>query len=204
MIHHSLHEHAAKHRARKKASGTTHILVDITFIALSVLVSFILIKTQVITSILTSTKELELLGSFIAGMFFTSIFTTAPAMATLGEISLYQPILLTALVGAAGAVVGDLLIFRFVRDRVAADILELLQEKDVVRRVSKLFTFRHFRWFTLLAGGLILASPLPDELAVALLGFSHVSTRYFAYLSFAFNFLGIIGIGLAARTIAGV
>ena len=204
MIHHSLHTHAARYRARKKEVGTTHIFVDVGLIALSVLVSIILIKTQIITSILTSTKELELLGSFIAGMFFTSVFTTAPAMATLGEISLYQPVLVTALVGAAGSVVGDLLIFRFVKDRVAADILELLQEKNVLRRVSKLFKFRHFRWFTLLLGGLILASPLPDELAVALLGFSHMSTRYFAYLSYLFNFLGIIGIGLTARALAGM
>ena len=53
------------------------------------------------------------------------------------------------------------------------------------------------------AGGLILASPLPDELGVAVLGFSKMRLKYFALLSFVFNFLGIAVIGLVARALAG-
>ena len=67
-----------------------------------------------------------------------------------------------------------------------------------------MFRFKHFRWLTLLAGALLIASPLPDELGIALLGFSKVSTRYFAILSFVFNFLGILGIGFTAHMFAGV
>ncbi len=40
--------------------------------------------------VLTSTKELEMLGSFIAGISFTLFFTAAPAVVTLGEIALSQ------------------------------------------------------------------------------------------------------------------
>ncbi|MBI2612625.1 hypothetical protein HYW59_02320 [Candidatus Kaiserbacteria bacterium] len=200
---HTLHIYAQRYLTRKRrAEG--HILVDVGLIALSILVALMLAKTHVLTKLFTSTTELELLGTFMAGMFFTSIFTTAPAMATLGEIALTQSIFLTAFVGALGSVVGDLLIFRFVRDRMAADIIELLREEGVLRRARKLFKFRHYRSLTLLLGGLILASPLPDELAIALLGFSNMSTRYFAYLSFVFNFFGIVGIGLTARILAGV
>ncbi len=200
---HTLHIHAQRYDARKRRSER-HILVDIGIIAMSVLVAIILARTHVLAQILEQTKELQLLGTFIAGMFFTSIFTTAPAMAILGEIALTQSILVTAFLGALGAMVGDLLIFKFVRDRVAADILDLLKEENISKRVYKVFKFRHFRWLTILLGGLIIASPLPDELGIALLGFSHLNARYFSYLSFVFNFLGILGIGLTARMFAGV
>lgn len=199
---HTLHTHAARYRARKKARGN-HLLADIGIIIVSVLVAVMLARTNVLTNILTSTMELELLGTFIAGMFFTSLFTTAPAIATLGEMALVQPVLLTAFLGALGSVLGDLLIFRFVRDRVAADILELIQERGLVKRMRKVFRFKHFRWFTLFLGGLVIASPLPDELGIALLGFSKMKLKYFALLSFTFNFIGIYLIGLAARALSG-
>jgi len=200
---HTLHIYAERYNSRKRRMNN-HILTDIGLIALSILVAIVLAKTHVLTQILTSSAGLELFGTFIAGMFFTSIFTTAPAMATLGEIALTQSVYVTALVGAIGSVLGDLLIFKFVRDRVAADILELLREEKVLHRVKKMFKFKHFRWFTLLAGVFLIASPLPDELGIALLGFSKLSTRYFAILSFVFNFLGILGLGLTARMFAGV
>lgn len=198
---HRLHVYATRYRARKRPSN--HILADIGLIAVSVLVAIILAKTHVLTEIFTSTQELGLLGAVIAGMFFTSVFTTAPAITILGEISLVQPLFLTALLGAVGSVVGDLLIFRFVRDRMASDIMQLLGHQSVFRRFAALFKLRFFRWFTFLLGGLIIASPLPDELGIALLGFSRVRTRYFIMLSFTSNFLGIYLLCLAARALLG-
>ena len=191
-------------RTEKRRRNGNHILVDVWLIAASVLVALVLARTHVLTQLLTSTKELELLGTLVAGMFFTSIFTTAPAIATLGEIALTQSVYLTAFVGAVGSVLGDLLIFRFMRDRISADVYELLREERLLGRMRKIFKFKHFRWFTLLAGVLLIASPLPDELGIALLGFSRVNARYFVMLSFVFNFLGILGIGFTARMLAGI
>ena len=197
---HLLQRHAAHYRAHKR-SGRTHILVDVGLIAVSVLVAVILSQTHALTRILTSTQELELIGTFIAGMFFTSVFTTAPAIATLGEISLVQPLFLTAFLGALGSVLGDLLIFRFVKDRVASDVLELLKPQSTFRRLKAVFKLKFFRRFTFLLAALVIASPLPDELGIAMLGFSKMSTRYFAMFSLVFNFFGIYLIGLAARAL---
>jgi len=190
-------------KRRPRALNGNHILVDIGLISLSVLVSIVLVRTHAITQLLMSTEELELLGTFIAGMFFTSAFTTAPAIATLGEIALTQSVFMTALIGAAGSVAGDVLIFRFVKDRLSGDVIEVLRYEGVLKRVRAIFRLRFFRWFTLLLGGLVIASPLPDELGVALLGLSKMKTSWFFWLSFVFNFLGIFGIGLAARALAG-
>ena len=177
------------------------LIQDIGIIFLSILVAVILLETEFLTNILTSTKELELVGSFIAGMFFTSVFTTAPAIATLGEIARANSIILTALFGGMGAVVGDLIIFRFVRDKLSEHLMELIKHEGAGKRVRALFRLRSFRWFTALVGGLIIASPLPDELGISLLGCEKMKTSWFIPLSFIFNFLGIFLIGLIAKAI---
>jgi hypothetical protein len=72
----------------QKARG--YIIQDLIIIALSIVVAIVLVKTQLIVHFLESTKQYEFLGSFVAGVFFTSIFTTAPAIVALGEIAQMQ------------------------------------------------------------------------------------------------------------------
>lgn len=185
----------------KKNHSSNFVLQDLGIVILSILVALILVKTNLIVQLIGSAQNLELIGSFVAGMFFTSIFTTAPAIAALGEISLLQGIFSTALVGAVGSVVGDLLIFTFVKDRVSQHVSELLAHTRMSKRFRVVFRRRLFRWFTFFIGGLILASPLPDELGVSLLGLSKMRFKYFIALSFVFNFLGILAIGLITRAL---
>src|SRR3989344_1298389 len=86
------------------------LMQDISIIVISVLIAFVLVETDTISRILDTTVELKLLGSFIAGIFFTSIFTTVPAIVTLGELAKINTVVPTALFGALGAVLGDLII----------------------------------------------------------------------------------------------
>jgi len=173
---------------------------DFCIIALSIFIALILTETTVLERILDSTRELGIVGSFIAGLFFTSVFTTAPAIVTLGKITLLQPILQTAFFGAVGAVVGDLIIFKFVKDHVSEHVMELVNQQGGGRRLRHLLKLKLFRWSAFFVGGLIIASPLPDELGIALTGFSKMRSYQFVLLSFTFNFLGIILIGLVAHT----
>ncbi len=175
------------------------LLQDIAIITFSVIIAVVLVKTNVLIKILTSTQELELLGSFIAGIFFTSVFTTAPAIVTLGEIARANSILLTAIFGAVGAVVGDLIIFRFVRDRFSEHLIEIAKHQGVGKKIRLLLKLKIFRWLTFVAGGLIIASPFPDELGISLLGFSKMRTPWFIIISFSFNFIGIVLIGWVAK-----
>ncbi len=184
-----------------QTNNNTFILKDLSIIAVSIFFAVFLANTNFLVNVLSTTKELELIGSLIAGMFFTSIFTTAPAIATLGEIAQHNSILVTALVGAVGAVLGDLLIFRFIRDRLSEHLAELVKHQGFTKRTKALFRLRIFRWFTFLLGGLILASPFPDEIAISMFGFLHVKTSWFVPISFVFNFAGILLIGLVASAL---
>lgn len=178
-----------------------NLVRDFGIITLSILIAVILVKTDVFGKVLTSTKELEILGSFVAGMFFTSIFTTAPAIVTLGEIANANSILLTAFFGGLGAIVGDLIIFRFVKDRLSVHLMEIIGYKGLGRRFKILLKMKYFRWFTFLIGGLIIASPFPDELGISILGFSRLRMSWFIPISFTFNFTGILLIGFVAKSL---
>ena len=177
-----------------------NLIKDVAIIALSVLIAIILVKTEVLVSILASSKELELFGSFIAGMFFFFIFTTVPAIVVLAEIAQVNSIFWVALFGGVGAMIGDLIIFRFVKNRLSEDILFLLKKSKSERLIS-IFRLRIFRWLFAFLGMLIIASPLPDELGLMIMGFSKIKTSLFIPISFLLNSLGILIIGLIAKAV---
>lgn len=190
-----------KSNSRHYSNDNIFIMKDVLVIALSIFVAIFLANTNLLINTLTSTKELEIIGSFIAGIFFTSIFTTAPAMATLGEIARTNSIIITALFGALGAVLGDLIIFRFIRDRLSEHLTELVKHQGFTKRIKVMFRLKIFRWLTFLLGGFILASPFPDEIAIGMFGFLHLKMSWFIPISFTFNFAGILLIGLIANAL---
>ena len=179
-------------------SNTKSLLFDLVIIIFSIGIALLLVKMEFLGEILTSTRQQELLGSFIAGMFFTSVFTTAPATVALGEIALHGSLWLTALLGALGAVIIDGFMFKFVKDRFSEHLLKQIKEKG---RLKSLLRLKLFRRFSFLIGGIIIASPLPDELGISILGLSRIKMRQFIPFSFISNFIGILLIGIIARAI---
>ncbi len=171
-------------------------------IILSIVVAVILVKTGALESLLSSTQELRFIGSFVAGMLFTSIFTVAPATVVLAEIAQSNPVFWVAFFGGIGALVGDLVIFRFVKDRLSDDFLYLIKKSKSERLIS-IFRLRLFRRLIPFVGALIVASPLPDELGLTMMGLSKMKTSLFIPLSFLLNFLGILVIGLIAKNLFG-
>ncbi len=177
------------------------LIEDLWMILFSIVVAVLLLKTGVLTNILNSSEELGIIGSFIAGLFFTSAFTTIPAIVALGNIGATQSIFLTAFFGAMGAVIVDFFIYRFARDRLANHLLDLIAITGGISRIKHMFKNKHFRWLTFLIGGFIIASPLPDELGLSILGFSKVKNTTFLIFSFIANFIGILLICLIGRMI---
>ena len=59
---------------------TVHALKDFSVIAASVAIAVLFVSTDTVANFLISTREMQLVGSFVAGIFFTSAFTTAPAI----------------------------------------------------------------------------------------------------------------------------
>ncbi|HEY4500104.1 MAG TPA: hypothetical protein VJH70_03230 [Candidatus Paceibacterota bacterium] len=177
------------------------VIRDMGIVVISILMAITLIRTGIIHDLLGSSRQLHIWGSLIAGMMFTSVFTTAPATATLGELAQSNSVLLVAFFGALGGLLGDLIIFRFVRDSIKEDIVYLLK-KARQERLLAIFRLRIFRWLVPFLGAIIVASPLPDEIGLAMMGVSKLSTARFIPISFLLNFIGIFVIGLIAQSFA--
>lgn len=176
-----------------------NLIKDAGIIFLSVIIAIILVKTRALESLLTATGGLTIAGSFIAGLFFTSIFTTAPATVALAEIArATNSVLPVALIGGLGAMLGDLVIFRFIKNNLAEDLFCLIKKSHGERFIS-IFHLRLFRRLTILLGALVIASPLPDEIGLAMMGLSKLKTYIFIPLSFILNSAGILVIGLIAQ-----
>jgi hypothetical protein len=178
-----------------------HIAKDAFIIVISILLAVLMVKSNILASLFHATEGMRLLGSFFAGIFFTSAFTTPLAIAALGKLAETNSIVGVAAFGALGALLGDMIIFRFVKDSVAEDLeyLMTLSKKD--GRMRWIFKLKLFRWISPFIGALIIASPLPDEIGIAILGLSRAKMVHFIPISYLMNFLGIYIIGAIATAV---
>lgn len=182
-------------------TSVVFLVHDLALIALSVTCAVVLVQSGMLAHALSAVQGIQFLESFVAGLFFTSIFTAAPAIVALGELAQTHSLVGVVFFGALGSVIGDMIMFRFVRDRFAEHLMVLVQHRGVGKRARALFRLKLFRWLSFFVGGVIIASPLPDELGIGLLGAAHMKMPWFVLLSFVFNCIGILLIGLVAQAL---
>ena len=174
------------------------LLIDLGIIAAGVALAALFINTDIVETLLHTTRSVGLISSFVAGIFFTSVLTTAPAVAALAEIAEAQGMIITAVLGAAGSVVGDSILFYIMRDRISDRLIRFAARLLPKRRRVSLLDPTVTRWLLFALAGVVIASPLPDEIGISILGLSKVNPTLFIPVSFFFNFVGILVIGLIA------
>lgn len=179
------------------------VFQDVAFILISIVFAVSLVNLGFVDKFIASLDGLKWLGVIFAGMFFTSIFTTAPSIALLGTLAKTTPLPVLTLLGGLGAMLGDYVIFKFAKDRVYEDFRFLLSHSKY-KRLPHIFKTKLFRFFVPFMGALIIASPLPDELGIALIGMSRVQDKWFFAISFIFNCLGVFIIGWAALSFISI
>jgi len=138
------------------------------------------------------------LGAFLAGMMFVSTFTVGVGVVVLFILAKYLSPLEIGLVAGWGALIADCFIFCFIRNGLKAELMEIYKDLDRKKRLKRMLGSRRFGWALPILGAIIIASPLPDELGVGLLGISDMKTSHFLPLSFLLNFLGIFSVVFAA------
>ncbi len=178
-----------------------HLIKDVCLLLVSLGAAAVLVVTPSVEQILTSSMETEALASFVAGLFFTSVVTSPAAIVALAQIGAANSPWLVALIGGLGAVIGDLVLFRFIQTHFNKDMEQFLKTKRL-RHVFSPSRFRSFTWLLPFIGGLIIASPLPDELGVTLLGVTKLPLKAFVVISYLSNFAGILLIALVAKSLA--
>jgi hypothetical protein len=166
------------------------IVVDFVLIFIFVILAIIFSKIGLIKDTIDYFSNWPILSVFVSGLFFTSAFTTAFAIAFFLELGGAVNIFLIALMGAFGAVIGDFILFYFIKDRFSDDVMFMVGSSG--RKLRNIFKTKLFKIFSPFVAGLIIASPFPDELGISLLGFGKAKTITFLLFSFFANFIGIM------------
>ena len=175
-------------RISKKIKSS--IFRDLLMIFIGIIFAILVNQIGLIDFIANNTKNYYIISSFIAGIFFTSIFTIAPSSVVLAHLSDYAPTSHIAFWGGLGAVLGDLILFFFIRDRFFDNIIKIIKPSTIKYFMHSLH-FGFIRWLSPFIGALIIASPLPDELGIALFGMSKIKTSMLIPITFVMNVLGI-------------
>lgn len=164
---------------------------NLTIVFFSVVLAVILSRIEVFHSLLLHLGGFGYIGAFIAGMFFVSTFTVATSALILLILAEALSPLEIGLIAGLGAVVGDLLIFRLVKDNLAREIEDIYNHIDRKKHLKKVFHSKYFSWTLPVVGAVMIASPLPDEMGISLMGLSKISTSKFILLSYVLNSIGI-------------
>lgn len=147
------------------------------------------------------------LSMFLGGLLFSFGFTTSFAIAIFIEMAALVNPFAGAAIAGIGAMLADLLIFRFIRFSFL-DEIHRLKTTTVIRWLRDVLHHdsipeqirRYIAWSV---AGIIIASPLPDELGVSLLsGVSEIKDKPFAVFCFGLDAIGILIVLLATESLA--
>lgn len=139
------------------------------------------------------------LGAFIAGIFFVSTFTVLPSGVLLYHLAQDLNPFIVAVAAGGGAVIGDYLIFRFLRDNVFEELKPIFSRLGG-NYVTRVLSTPYFTWLAPVIGAIIIASPFPDELGISLMGISQMKNWQFLVVTYILNTLGIFVIVTLARS----
>ncbi len=173
---------------------------------------FVLALTMIIAVLIFSNDKLitqenfrileNYLSSFALGILYTYGFTAALSTGALLLVASQQNIFITGIIAGLGALIGDLIIFKFVRKTFNGE-LSKLKKTSAMKKIRN-FLKRH----TTLNGAipmiacLIIASPLPDEIGVSMLAMhKDTSTKAFSVISFILNTVGIFIILMLGKSV---
>ena len=175
---------------------------NLTLFFISVILAIALSLMGVFDMLFANLGSLGYVGAFIAGLLFPITFTAPVATAALFYIGAHYDLVSSALLAAFGALIGDLIIFTFIKDKTLSEIEDIRSEYRIAHRTHDhyrrhkalldLFHNKSFHALALFLGGVLILSPFPDELGVAILASYKIDIKKFVPLSFLLNGIGVL------------
>lgn len=174
---------------------------NLTFLLISIIVAFFVSRYEPLHSFLLSLGDFGYIGAFVAGILFVSTFTIATGAIILLVLAEQLSPIEIGIVAGVGAVFGDFVIFRFVKDSLAKEVQSIYDHIDGKHHIRRVFHSKYFSWSVPVIGAIIIASPFPDEIGVSLMGISKMKTYKFLLISFILNAIGIFLIVSASKIV---
>jgi len=160
-----------------------------------VALAYIIFSSPSVSAFVSSLNSTGYLGAFIAGMFYTFGFTSPISAGFFIDLN-PSSILLAGVLGGIGSLIGDMLIFDFIRFSFMDEFKSLGKEKPIKwvgRLLEKLLGKKIVSYVVYLLAVAFIASPLPDEAGITLLaGFTKIKASAIAVIGIISNTIGII------------
>jgi divalent metal cation (Fe/Co/Zn/Cd) transporter len=164
---------------------------NLTLFSISFIVAFAIANNEPFQSFLLSLGDFGYIGAFIAGILFVSTFTVSIGAVILLILAERLVPLEIGIIAGLGAMVGDFTIFRFIKDNLISELGSIYSHFDGDHHVQRILHSKYFSWTLPVIGAILIASPLPDEIGVSLMGISKMKTYQFLIISFLLNATGI-------------
>lgn len=171
------HHHHQKHNLRLLFVGT--------------ILAFVLIKANQFTNLTGIVNSYPVFFAYFGGMLFASTFTVSTGAIILVSLSQSNPFAIVSVLATLGAITCDSFIFLAIKDNVSHHISETYSYFSKHNHLHKILHTRYFAWTLPVIGAVLMATPLPDELAVSLLGLSKLSYSKFVTIALISHFIGI-------------
>ena len=184
------HPQAVKKARKIFAFKYPKLFLLIFFIGLS----YYLFSTPIISEFVNSFNNLGHFGVFISGAMTAFGFTAPFGVGLLSKIN-PENIFIATLVGGIGAMIMDLVIFHTIKFSFT-DELKQLEKTPAIKEIEKIIKknkhvkITHYLLYVI--AGLVLVTPVPDEIGVSLLaGLTTINPLKFAVISFCLHTVGI-------------
>ena len=96
---------------------------------------------------------------------------------------------------------GDISIFQILKFGILDDLTAYFQRRSQ-GAFKKVFNLPIFKYLLFILGGIFVATPVPDEIGLAMMGLANMSWRYVAPVGFILNGVGIFVLCEIARAVA--
>src|SRR3989344_1566612 len=168
---------------------------------LGILLGIFLYQYEPFHKMLLNLGALGYVGAFIAGILYDSTATVTTSIVILLVLAENLSKIQLGIIAGLGAVIGDFIIFKFVKNGLMKELKPLFQvvegeiEHDVgkkrVRAFNHMLHSKYFHWALPVVGAILIGSPFPNELAWGLMGATKLRDFQVIIMSFIVNFVGI-------------
>ncbi len=168
----------------------------------SVVLALLLAQRGIFTRATAHIGAFGYVAALGAGMLFASTPTAASAAVVFVDLGKQLHPLLLAILGGVGAACGDLLFYSTFKKSFLFETKTLLKKILSVQSVDALkaaLKKKHFRFFLAILAATLIASPLPDELGLALLSIIDFKPKYLSIIGFVLNGFGIFILASVGR-----
>lgn len=166
--------------------------------SIGIIAAIFILLNQTIISILSKAGEWSYFGAFVTGAFYTYSISSAPAAVVFFELSKGINPFIAAALGGVGAMLGDLIIFRFIKTDILPEARLLAKDLRIPKTKNHKLLHLIHKTAPFIAG-FIIASPLPDEIGAAMFGAIEYDTKKFMLISWTCNTLGLLVIALLGQ-----